>query len=153
MTDTTKGFTLTRNVDASPEQLWNAWTDPDELAEWWHPRGAITPRESVEVDVRVGGRYRYTMVETESGNEIVTGGEYLQIVPNEKLVFSWGQPDDAPKDSPFVTVTLHDGGDLTVMTFDLRGVDGMAGDNFFYDCWESALDSLVAHLGQSAVHG
>jgi len=153
MRDTTKGFTLTRHVDASPEQLWNAWTDADEVAEWWHPRGAVTPRESVELDVRVGGRYRYTMVESESGNEIVTGGDYTIVEPNQRLAFSWGEIDASVDDAPLVTVGFEDVGDLTRVTFDIRGVDGMAGDESFHDGWESALDSLVAHLGQSAVHG
>lgn len=153
MTDTSKGFTLTRNLDASPEQIWNAWTDPDEVAEWWHPRGAITPRDSVDLDVRVGGRYRYTMVDQESGNEVVTGGEYTVIEPQTRLAFSWGYLDAAVDDSPLVTVDITDVGDLTRLTFDIRGVDGMPGDDSFHDGWESALDSLVAHLGQSAVHG
>jgi uncharacterized protein YndB with AHSA1/START domain len=153
MTDTTKGFTLTRNLDASPEQIWNAWTDADEVAEWWHPRGAVTPRGSVDLDVRVGGRYRYTMVDQESGNEVVTGGEYTIIEPHTKLAFSWGDRDAAVDDSPLVTLEITDVGDLTRLTFDIRGVDGMPGDGYFHDGWESALDSLVAHLGQSAVHG
>ena len=153
MTDTTKGFTLTRNLDASPEQIWNAWTDADEVAEWWHPRGAVTPRESVDLDVRVGGRYRYTMVDQESGTEVVTGGEYTIIEPQTKLAFSWGDLDAAVDDSPLVTLDITDVGDLTRLTFDIRGVEGIKGDDSFYDGWESALDSLVAYLGQSAVHG
>jgi len=153
MTDTSKGFTLTRNLDASPEQIWNAWTSPDEVAEWWHPRGATTPRDSVKLDVKAGGRYQYTMIDGDTGNEVVSGGEYTVVDPNSKLAFSWGYPDDSVDDSPLVTVTIDDLGGLTRLTFDIRGVDGMPGDGFFYDGWESTLDSLVAHLGQSAMHG
>ena len=57
-----KAFTITRIFDAPRAEIWRAWTDPDEAAAWWHPRGLETPRESVELDVRPGGRYRYTMV-------------------------------------------------------------------------------------------
>ena len=46
MTTTAPGFTLVRDFDATPEDLWSAWTDPDEMAEWWHPRGVSTPRSN-----------------------------------------------------------------------------------------------------------
>jgi uncharacterized protein YndB with AHSA1/START domain len=151
MTDNAVGFTLTRNIDASQQQIFNAWTIADEAAEWWHPRGMTTPRESVEIDATVGGRYRYTMVDNESGGEYPTGGVYTVVEPYEKLAFTWGVPD--ADDSPLVTLTIEDVGDLSRLTFDIRGVEGMPGDDSFHDGWESALDSLVAHLGQSAVHG
>jgi len=153
MTDAPEGFTLVRNLDATPEQIWNAWTSADEAAEWWHPHGAITPRETVDIDARVGGRYRYTMVDQVSGSEYETGGEYTIVEPHSKLAFSWGYIDAAVADSPLVTLTIDDLGGLTRLTFDIRGVEGMKGDDSFYDGWESALDSLVAYLGQSAVHG
>jgi len=56
-----KAFTITRIFDAPRAEIWRAWTDPDEAAAWWHPRGVETPRDAVELDVRPGGKYRYTM--------------------------------------------------------------------------------------------
>jgi len=153
MTDHTLGFTLVRNLDARPERIWNAWTRADEAAEWWHPRGATTPRESVEINPTVGGTYRYTMVDQMSGAEVVTGGEYTIVEPFTTLAFSWGHLDAAVDDSPLVTVTIDDLGDLARLNFDIRGVEGMKGDGYFYDGWDSVLDSLAAYLGQSAVHG
>ncbi|NQX13623.1 SRPBCC domain-containing protein [Microbacteriaceae bacterium VKM Ac-2855] len=153
MIDEALGFTLVRLLDATPEALWAAWTEEDELAQWWHPTGARTPRESVHVDLRVGGGYTYTMVDEASGNEVVTGGVYLEITPITKLRFTWGEPDADPDDSPVVTVTIEPLGDLTRLTFDLRGVEGSAGDQFFFDGWASALDVLVEHLGQNEVRG
>jgi len=153
MTDTSVGFTLVRNLDATPEQIWQAWTDPDQVAEWWHPRGAITPRETVDINAAVGGRYRYTMIDQISENEVVTGGEYTVVEPFTKLAFSWGYLDAAVDDSPLVTLTIADVGDLTRLTFDIRGVEGSSGDGYFFDGWESTLDSLAGYLGQAAVHG
>lgn len=153
MIDTTKGFTLVRMLDATPAEIWRAWTDPDEMAQWWHPSGMTTPRDSVTADVRVGGRYTYTMVDDASGADYPTGGEYREIVENKKLVFTWGKPDDAPDDTTLVTVTIEDLGELTRLTFDIRGVDGASGDGDFFDGWESALDELVGHLGQAGVLG
>lgn len=57
MIDESKGFALVRTFDATAEEIWEAWTDPDSAAQWWHPRGASTPRETVDIDARVGGRY------------------------------------------------------------------------------------------------
>lgn len=45
MIDASKGFTLVRTFEATPEQIWKAWTDPDSAAQWWHPRGASTPEK------------------------------------------------------------------------------------------------------------
>lgn len=153
MIDTTKGFTLVRLLDARAEAIWAAWTEEDRLAQWWHPRGAHTPRESVQADVRVGGTYTYTMVDEASGNEVVTAGVYREVTPITTLAFTWGTPGGDPDEQPIATVTIEPLGDLTRLTFDLRGVDGFSGDGFFYDGWESALDVLVEHLGQAEVRG
>lgn len=153
MIDATRGFTITREFDATPEDLWQAWTDADEIAEWWHPAGMTTPRESVSVDLRVGGRYAYTMVDDTSAEEYPTGGIYRELVENDRLAFTWGNPGDDPDDTPVVTVTFESLGELTRMTFDLRGVDGMRGDESFFDGWDSAIDELAAHLGQTNVIG
>jgi uncharacterized protein YndB with AHSA1/START domain len=153
MIDTTKGFTLEREYDATPEQIWRAWTEADEVAEWWHPAGLRTPRESVSIDAHVGGRYAYTMVDDVSGAEYPTAGAYRELVPNERLVFTWGEPDADPDDLPVVTVTIESLGELTRLTFDLRGYEGMAGDGDVYDGWASALDELANHLGQTPIAG
>ncbi|HEV2529690.1 MAG TPA: SRPBCC domain-containing protein [Thermomicrobiales bacterium] len=132
MIDMTRGFTLVRMVEATPREVWEAWTAPDVAAQWWHPRGMSTPRESVEIDSRVGGRYTYTMVSDETGERFVTGGIYRELVPFERLVFTWGAPDGDPDETPVIMITLEPAGEHTRMTFDLRGVDGAKGDGFFY---------------------
>lgn len=89
MIDASKGFTLVRTFEATSEEVWKAWTDPDSAAQWWHGRGGSTPRETVEIDARVGGRYTYTMVNDATGDKILTGGVYREVVPFERLVFTW----------------------------------------------------------------
>lgn len=74
MIDTTKGFTIVRTFTATPRRVWQAWLDPECIAAWWHPAGAATPRDSVQVDPRVGGRYRYTMVNQEDGTCVRPAG-------------------------------------------------------------------------------
>ncbi|PJJ55225.1 SRPBCC family protein [Compostimonas suwonensis] len=146
MIDASTGFTLARTFDASSEEIWEAWLTPDSAAQWWHPRGMSTPRETVRIDARVGGRYTYTMVDDVTGDRFVAAGVYREVSPFERLVFTWGYPDGDPDDSPVVTITLErlDGG--TRMIFDLRGVAGRKGDRSFYDGWQQALDSLGEHL-------
>lgn len=146
MIDTAKGFTIVRTFTASPRRVWQAWLDPECIAAWWHPAGAATPRDSVQVDPRVGGRYRYTMVNQEDGTCVKTGGVYRELTEPSRLSFTWGEPDADPDDTPIVTITLEPVGEGTRMTFDLRGVDGAPGDGYFHDGWVATLDSLADFL-------
>jgi uncharacterized protein YndB with AHSA1/START domain len=50
--------------DAPREAVFAAWVDPDQVARWWAPGGLEVPRESVEIEPRVGGAFRLTMVES-----------------------------------------------------------------------------------------
>lgn len=147
MIDTTVGFTLIKEFDATPEELWRYWTDPVEAATWLHPRGVSTPRETVRIDARVGGSYEYVMVNDDTGEHYPTAGEYREVVPHERMVFTWGRPEDDPDDCPIITVTFEpvDGG--TRMTFDLRGFPGSPGDDV-YDGWTEALDIMGERIAR-----
>lgn len=144
---TTAEFTIVRTFDAPIDLVWSMWIDPTEIAEWWHPRGVSTPRSSVSVDLRVGGRYRYTMVNDATGDEYPTGGEYVEIVPVDLLKFSWGNPDDSVDESPIITLTLLDRGAKTEVTFHLARLDERLADAGVYEGWQSALDVLGDHVG------
>lgn len=148
MIDETKGFTLARTFAATPEEVWSAWTNPDEAAQWFHPEGASTPRESVEMDVRVGGRYTYTMVNDTDGTRYVTGGVYREVSPYERLAFTWGDPLGDPENTPVVTLVFTPTPEGTHMSFELRGVEGSQGDEYFYDGWDSALNVLAEYLSR-----
>lgn len=146
-------FTITRIFDAPREIIWRAWTDPDEAAIWWHPRGIRTPRESVRIDAREGGSYAYTMIAPD-GAEYPTAGEYRVVTPPETLVFTWGSPDDDREFVPVISVHLAEHGDAgrqTRMTFRLQGYCGAPGDENVYDGWDQAFDLLVEHLPAPAV--
>ncbi|MGO1383229.1 MAG: SRPBCC family protein [Arachnia sp.] len=147
MIDATKGFTILQSLEGSPEQAWRAWTEPVQAARWWRPSGTTTPRESIAMDVRPGGRYVYTMINDETGEEMITGGVYRELTPFARLEFTWGEPDGDPDETPVVTVILEPVDDSTLMTFELRGVDGHKGDGFFYDGWDEVLTSLGRHIG------
>jgi uncharacterized protein YndB with AHSA1/START domain len=56
-------ITITRVFDAPRELVFRAWTDPNQLANWWGPPGFDTPRETIEIDLRVGGQFSVRMVQ------------------------------------------------------------------------------------------
>jgi len=74
---------ITREFDAPKRLVYRAWTTPELVKRWWNAkRGEMTV---AEIDLRVGGRWRYAMV-TPDGVEVAFHGEYLEIVPNERIV-------------------------------------------------------------------
>ena len=74
---------ITREFDAPRHLVFKAWTTPELIKRWWAgDRGEVT---SVEVDLRVGGIWRYVMTAT-GGFEVAFHGEYREIVPNERIV-------------------------------------------------------------------
>ena len=74
---------ITREFDAPKHLVYKAWTTPELVKRWWNAkRGEVT---IAEIDLRVGGRWRYVMV-TDDGLEVGFHGEYREIVPNERIV-------------------------------------------------------------------
>lgn len=101
----------------------------------------------MQVDLPVDGRYRYAMANTADGTQVETGGVYREIEPPSRLTFTREEPDAGPERAPVLTPTFTSEGEGTLLTLELRGVGGHPGDGFFYDGWESTLDSLAGHQG------
>ena len=101
---------ITREFDAPKHLVYKAWTTPELVKRWWHAnRGEMTV---CEIDLRVGGTWRYVMV-ADGGFEVGFHGEYREIVPNERLVSTEvyeGIPDaDAHAALDTLTLTEVDG--------------------------------------------
>ena len=77
---------ITRIFDAPRALVWKAWTDPAYVTRWWGPKGFTSPL--CRIDLRVGGRFTYCM-RTPDGRDFYNGGEFLEIVPLEKIVWLW----------------------------------------------------------------
>jgi uncharacterized protein YndB with AHSA1/START domain len=103
---------IKRRFNASPAKVFKAWTDPKELAKWMGP--ANTTAVEAEADVRVGGRYHIRMVVPNDEHNV--SGFYREVVPNEKLVFTWAWRS-TPERVSLVTIQLKPDGDGTLMTF------------------------------------
>ncbi|MGH2958246.1 MAG: SRPBCC family protein [Solirubrobacterales bacterium] len=78
---------VTRVFDASPEQIWSAFTDPDQLHKFFGPPGTTIPREEVTMDVRVGGEFSLTMHNDENGELYPMQAEYVVLDEPNKIQF------------------------------------------------------------------
>jgi uncharacterized protein YndB with AHSA1/START domain len=103
---------ITREFNAPRHLVWKAWTTPELVKRWWHAnRGEVTV---AEIDLRVGGTWRYVSL-TPDGVEVAFHGEYLEIVPDERLVSTEvyeGYPDAQAID----TLTLTEANGRTTLT-------------------------------------
>ena len=95
---------LTRIIDASPEKVFRAWTQPDLLKQWFAPKPWTTPE--ARLDVRPGGSNLVVMRSPE-GSEFPHRDIYLEVVPNEKLVVTDAYTEAwVPSEKPFMTLIL-----------------------------------------------
>ena len=78
---------ITRVLDAPRELVWSAWTDPEQVVQWWGPKGFTNP--VCKFDVRVGGSI-YVEMRAPDGTVYPMFGEYKEILEPEKLVFISG---------------------------------------------------------------
>jgi uncharacterized protein YndB with AHSA1/START domain len=95
---------LTRIIDATPDKVYRAWSEPDLLKQWFAPAPYTTP--VAELDVRAGGANLIVM-RGPGGADMPNQGVYLEVVPGEKIVFTNAYTSAwKPSDKPFMTVIL-----------------------------------------------
>jgi uncharacterized protein YndB with AHSA1/START domain len=113
------GIEIAWVFDAPREQVWREWTEPDRFADWYGAPTMEVPLDTVSMDVRVGGRW--SLVMRGQGREIHWDGEYLEVEPPERLVFT---VTDRPDEERYAvcTVVLRDAGEgRTEMRFTQSG--------------------------------
>ena len=106
-TPSDREIVMTRTFDAPRELVFEAMTRPEHMKEWWGPHGYTLP--VCEIDLRPGGKYRFVNADAE-GNEYAFRGEYREIVPPEKIVWTFefeGMPGNISVDT--MTLTEEDG--------------------------------------------
>jgi uncharacterized protein YndB with AHSA1/START domain len=138
--------TYARVFDAPRELVWKAWTEPEQLALWWGPKGITTPLETIELDLRPGGVFRLTMVSDADGTEFPTEMEIREVVEHERIVFGWEAQRGLGAGQ--VTVTFTDLGDKTEVTSEY---DGFTTDEIAADAevgWNQQLERLAELLTQ-----
>lgn len=106
---------LVRRFDQTPERIFDLWLDPARVAQWFAPGlGTMT---TVEIDARVGGRFNFT--QDREGHAAVHVGEYKEIEPPKRLVFTWATPEkatDTPDDVSTVTIEVERDGKGSKLT-------------------------------------
>lgn len=152
---------IERVFDAPRQLVWNAWTTPELLMQWWGPGPFTSP--ICKVDLRVGGKYLYCM-RGPDGTDYWSGGTYKEIVPLEKLVCvdafanehgekidptAYGFDPIFPKEN-VVTITFEEVGEKTKLTVlyvvESEAVLEIMRKVQMREGWESSLDKLAQSL-------
>jgi uncharacterized protein YndB with AHSA1/START domain len=137
---------VSRFIAAKREQVFQAWTTPALMRQWFCPRDMIAPH--AEADPRVGGGYKVQM-KNNKGELHTTYGVYRQIIPNEKLVFTWGW-EGPERQETLVTVELRDkdGGTELVLTHERFATQESA--DMHAQGWRGCLENLAFRIGNFA---
>lgn len=131
-------LTIKRRLKATPEKVYRAWTEPAQIARWWGPGPCEVLK--AEADTRVGGRFR-VIFRTGDGEEHNVGGEYSDVVPNERLSFSWSWIS-MPERVSQVTVSLRPDGEGTMLTLHHEQLFNQASRDGHNRGWTESLDKL-----------
>lgn len=136
---------ITRNFNAPRRLVWQAWIDPEQALHWWGP--THHPAVSIELDVRVGGRWRHCLKSQQDGGLLWHGGVFREVVEPEKLVFSfaWEEPGERGLET-LVTVTFFDAGDTTQMTLRQAPFVSSGEQQGHTEGWNSTFDRLLGWL-------
>lgn len=142
---------LTRDVDVTPEEIWGAWTEPEQLIQWFTPKPWITAE--CEIDLRPGGRFR-TVMRGPEGEEFDGSSCYLEVVPNRRLVWTSAlapgyRPQSAPEGGFTFTafIEMERAGNCckyTATVIHESIEDKLQHESMgFHSGWGTALDQLV----------
>ena len=144
---------ITREFDAPRELVWRAWTTPELVRRWW--AGQRGEMKLVEVDLRVGGMWRYVM-DAQGGYEVAFHGEFRELVPGERIVTTEvyeGAPPSPEGEDVLNVVTFGDAGARTTLELLVRCPSREVRDLIMGSGMETgmqeqydALDQLVASL-------
>ena len=135
-------LTITRHLKAPPSLVYQAWTDPEKLMRWFGPDAG--PTLSAGADVTVGGRY-HIVFRTQDGEEHDVSGLYREVVPNEKLVFTW-MWRTMPERVSLVTVTMKAEGGGTSFTLLHEQFHDEPGRTSHLQGWTGAISKLEKML-------
>lgn len=132
---------IKRFINAPRAQVYAAWTDPVQLKQWFGPIWVRTCELIAEA--RVGGKFRWDVINCD-GKEVTIQGEYREIVPDEKIVFTWKHCDDELWENQIsiVTVELSDSNSGTELRLKHEQLPGEESRDDHNRGWNSVLDRL-----------
>ena len=143
---------ITREFDAPKHLVYKAWTTPELVKRWWNAkRGEVT---IAEIDLRVGGVWRYVMV-ADGGFEVGFHGEYREIVPNERIVSTEvyeGMPQgDGPEQGTLNTATFTEADGRTTLTILVQAPSKEIRDAIIDSGMEAGMQDAMDLLEQVAI--
>jgi uncharacterized protein YndB with AHSA1/START domain len=144
---------ITREFDAPRHLVYRAWTSPELVARWWSgQRGTMT---TVDIDLRVGGTWRYVLV-TNDGFEVAFHGEYREIVPDERIVTTevYEMPGAEPlaaADEPLNIVTFTEIAGRTTLSLLAQTTSRELRDTIIESGMEAGMQEQMDLLEQVAV--
>lgn len=140
---TSPSLTLVRRIKAPRAKVWAAITQPEQMVQWWGPDAG--PTLKAEADVRSGGRFAVTF-RLLNGEEHTPTGAYREVVPNERLVFTWEWAGHPERESlvTFQLVSIDGGTELTLIHERLPDEDARRSHE---DGWLGWLGNLTTFLG------
>jgi len=144
---------ITREFDAPKHLVYKTWTTPELVKRWWHAdRGEMTV---VEIDLRVGGTWRYVMV-ADDGFEVGFQGEYREIVPNERIVSTEvyeGLPEGVCEEEGATvnTATFTETEGRTTLTLLVQATSKVSRDAIIDSGMEAGLQDALDLLEQTAI--
>ncbi|MDY0747402.1 SRPBCC family protein [Paucibacter sp. R3-3] len=138
MTNTVR---LHRVIKAPPERIYRAFLDPNALAKWLPPHGFFGTVHQMEP--RVGGHYKMSFTNLTSGNGHSFGGEYLELVPNEKLRYTAVFDDPNLPGQMQTTITLREVFCGTEFSAVQEGIPEMIPAEMCYLGWQESLQLLI----------
>jgi uncharacterized protein YndB with AHSA1/START domain len=137
---------ITRVFDAPRELVFKAWTDPDQVAKWFGPAGFDAPRDSIEIDPRLGGRFNVRMVQPGSEREYRLRYEIVEFVEPELLVLKHEPMPEVGLFNPTIArIELREEAGKTRMTL-TDGPYTEDGGRGAGAGWQAAFDKLEALL-------
>jgi len=138
---------IVRIFDAPPEMVYQAWVDPEQVAEWYGPKGLNLSH--IEMDVRPGGKWRKCMRSAE-GKEYWRWGVYRDVVPNRRLAFTYYSDDihATPDHEMLVTVTFEKLASKTKVTLRQTALESAASRDSHKFGWTSTFERLGEFLEQ-----
>jgi uncharacterized protein YndB with AHSA1/START domain len=135
-------LTLKRRLKAAPAAVYAAWTEPEKIAKWFGPEQIETLR--AQADARVGGGFRIVM-RSPDGEEHDVSGIYREVVPNEKLVFTWAWRATPERESLVTVLIKRDGSGSLLTLIHEQFFDETARDHH-REGWTGCLDKLERYL-------
>jgi uncharacterized protein YndB with AHSA1/START domain len=139
---------IKRNFNAPREKVYKAWTRPEELSQWFgsseHKKATIE-----KLDVKEGGKYRITVKDLNQTHHL--SGEYLEVRPDEKLVYTWVVENEwAPSELSRVTVEFIDRGNSTELILTHERLPNEEQGKRHAEGWKSCLDRLEIFVAKAS---